>query len=64
MYVYVYKERAASGPYTETITDILCFPLGLALYQFRTSNELQDLTYGGGMIVTWRHKELAQATKP
>jgi hypothetical protein len=54
---------AAFGPCTATITDLLCFPFYLPLYQSHTPNELQDFTYGGVVIVIWRHKKLAQVTK-
>jgi hypothetical protein len=36
---------------------IYCFSFRLTPYQSRTSNELQDLTYGGVIIVTWLHKK-------
>jgi hypothetical protein len=64
MYVCMYEGRATSDPCTATITDLLCFPFGLTLYQSRTSNELQDLPYGGVIIVTRLHKKLAQVMKP
>jgi hypothetical protein len=60
----MYEGRATSGPCTATIADLLCFPFRLTPYQSRTSNELQDLTYGGVIIVTWLHKKLAQVMKP
>jgi hypothetical protein len=60
----MYKERAASSPCTATITVLLCFPFGLTPYQSGASNELQDLAFGGIMIVTRLHKELAQVKKP
>jgi hypothetical protein len=56
MYICMYEGRAVSGNCTTTITDLLCFPFGLTLYQSRTSNELQDLTYGGVIIGTRPHK--------
>jgi hypothetical protein len=62
-YLCMYVGRATSGPCTATITDLQCFPFYLPLYQSHTPNELQGLTYGGVIIVTWLHKKLAQATK-
>jgi hypothetical protein len=64
MYVCMYEGRATSGPCTATIIDLLFFPFGSTLYQSRTSNKLQDLAYGGVIIVTWLHTELAQVMKP
>jgi hypothetical protein len=43
---------------------VLCFPFGLTLHQSSSSTELQDLAYGGIIIVTWLHKNLAQVMKP
>jgi hypothetical protein len=63
-YVCMYEGHVAFGPYTMTITDLLCFPFGLTLYQSHTSNELQDLPYEGVIIVTRLHKKLTQVMKP
>jgi hypothetical protein len=40
MYICMYEGRATSGPSTATITDLLCIPLGLTLYESRTRNEV------------------------
>jgi hypothetical protein len=56
--------RAAFVPCTATITDLLCLPFHLPLYRSHTPNELQDFTYEGVIIIIWRHKKLAQVTKP
>jgi hypothetical protein len=53
----MYEGQATCSHYTATITDLLRFPFGLALYQSHTTNELQDLAYGGVIIVTWLHKK-------
>jgi hypothetical protein len=53
--------RASCGPCTATITELLCFPFYLPLYQPHAPNELRDFTYGG---VTSLHKKLAEVTKP
>jgi hypothetical protein len=34
-----------------------------SLYQIYTSNEMYDFVYGGVIVVTWFHKELAHVTK-
>jgi hypothetical protein len=60
LYVYMHEGRVASCPCTATIADLLCVPFGLTLYQFRTSNELQDVAHGGVILVTWFHKNLAK----
>jgi hypothetical protein len=60
----MYEGRVASSPCTATITDLSCFPFGLTFYQSLTLSELQDLTYGGVIIVTWLHKKLAQVEMP
>jgi hypothetical protein len=54
--MYVCIRGTASSPCTATITDLLYFPFGLTIYESHTSNELQDLAYGGIIIVTWLYK--------
>jgi hypothetical protein len=49
--------QTASGPCTANITDLLCFPFYLPIYQSRIPNELHDFNYGGVIIVIWRHKK-------
>jgi hypothetical protein len=59
MYVCMYGGGPQSGPCTATFNDLV-FPLWLTPY---TSNEVQDSIYGGVIVVTWFHEELAQVTK-
>jgi hypothetical protein len=58
--VCMYEGQATSGACTATITDLVCFPFRLTLYQSRTSNELHGLTYGGVIIVALLHQNLVQ----
>jgi hypothetical protein len=58
-YVCMCEGQAASFPCTATVTDLLCFPFGLTLYQSHTSSELQEIAYGGVIIGTQLHKKLA-----
>jgi hypothetical protein len=51
-----YEGWATSSLCTMTTTDLLCFPFGLTLYQSCTSSELENLAYGGMMIVIRHHK--------
>jgi hypothetical protein len=64
LYVCVFEGRASSRLCTPTVTDLLCFLFGLTLRQSHTSHNLQDLTYGGVIIITRLHKKLAHVTKP
>jgi hypothetical protein len=49
--MYVWGWATETSPCTATFEDLLCFPFWLTPYQPYTSNEVQDLIYGGVIVV-------------
>jgi hypothetical protein len=65
MYVCIYsREVGLLAPAPRPSLIYCASPFYLTLYESRTLSEQQGLAYGGVIIVTWFHEELAQVTKP